>query len=125
MTPTNTETTTPTPTPTATKVYNTVLINGTSSDVEIASLFDDNGLITLTNQIGSFPVTSGQTLVGDHSTTGTNTSAAFSGTSVFFYNFVLNGTSIGIGALTAPTTVNIYGPSLSPRDILVVNISDS
>lgn len=121
VTPTNTETSTPTPT--ATQAYNTVLINATSSDVEIASLTDDSGPITLSGQIGSFPVTSGQTLVGNHSTTGTNTSVTISGTSIFNYNFVLNGTSIGLGAMVAPQIMNIYGPALSPGDFLVVTIS--
>jgi hypothetical protein len=122
-TPSVTSTQTSTPTPTPTQVYNTVLINTTSSDVEIVSLTDDSGPITLSDQIGSFPVTSGQTLVGNHSTTGTNTTVTISGTSLYNYNFVLNGISIGLGTTVAPQIQNIYGPTLSPGDFLVITIS--
>jgi hypothetical protein len=85
-------------------------------------LTDDNGPITLSNQIGSFPVTSGQTLVGDHSTTGTNPTVTISGTSIFNYNFLLNGVSIGLGTSVAPQVYNITAQALSPSDRLVVNI---
>jgi hypothetical protein len=123
LTATATETPTPTPTPTATRVYNTTLQNFTSSDIQIASLTDDSGPIVLLNQIGSFPVISGTTLIGDHSTTDTNTTVTISGTSVYTYNFVLNGSSIGSGTTVAPQVQNIYGPALSPSDILVVTIT--
>jgi hypothetical protein len=122
-TPTETPTETPTPTPTATRVWNTTLQNFTSSDIEIASLTDDSGPITLLNQIGSFPVISGTTLIGDHLTTDTNTTVTISGTSVYTYNFVLNGSNIGSGTTVAPQVQNIYGPALSPSDILVVTIT--
>jgi hypothetical protein len=120
---TATATETPTPTPTATRVWNTTLQNFTSSDIEIASLTDDSGPITLLNQNISFPVISGTTLIGDHLTTDTNTTVTISGTSVYNYNFVLNGSSIGSGTTVAPQVQNIYGPALSPSDILVVTIT--
>jgi hypothetical protein len=88
-------------------------------------LSDDNGLITLTDQVGSFPVTSGQTLVGDHSTTGTNPTVSFSGTSVFGYSIVLNSVNIGSGAQTAPISLPVSaGSALSPSDFLVVTITN-
>jgi hypothetical protein len=121
MTPTNTETSTPTPT--ATRVWNTTLQNFTSSDIGIVSLTDDSGPITLLNQNMSFPVISGTTLIGDHLTTDTNTTVTISGTSVYNYNFVLNGSVIGFGTSLAPQVQNIYGPALSPSDILVVTIT--
>jgi hypothetical protein len=122
-TPTETPTETPTPTPTATRVWNTTLQNFTSSDIEIASLTDDSGPITLLNQNINFPVISGTTLIGDHLTTDTNTTMTISGTSSYNYNFVLNGSSIGSGTTVAPQVQNIYGPALSPSDILVVTIT--
>jgi hypothetical protein len=87
------------------------------------SLTDDSGPITLLNQNMSFPVISGTTLIGDHLTTDTNTTMTISGTSVYNYNFVLNGSVIGFGTSLAPQVQNIYGPALSPSDILLVTIT--
>jgi hypothetical protein len=126
-TPTNTETptNTPTQTPTATRFYNTVFINNTTTDVEFTSIFDNSGPITLSNSTGTFPVTSGQTLSGDHGTTNASPQVQITGTSLIRYNVIWNGSNIGAGTQIPPFNLPISpGSPLSSIDTVVVTISN-
>jgi hypothetical protein len=129
MTPTNTETSTPTPT--ATRIYTIQFFNNTTTDAEISSFYDDNGPITLTDQQGSFPVTSGQTLFADHGNTTTYpqflVSGATSPTQYINYLVTKNGVTLYTGDSPIPTTilVSLDGDPLLSTDIIVVTITDA
>jgi hypothetical protein len=121
MTPTNTETSTPTPS--ATRVYNTIFVNN-SNNAEFESFFDENGNIPLIDATGSFPVTSGQTLSGDHGNTAPFATVGVIGTGSINFIITLNGvlSSSGGSSLPAGLFVNAAG-SISASDTLVVTIS--
>jgi hypothetical protein len=129
MTPTNTETSTPTPT--ATRIYTIQFFNNTTTDAEISSFYDDNGPITLTDQQGSFPVTSGQTLFADHGNTTTYPQFLVSGATfpTQYINFLVtkNGVTLYTGDSSIPTTilVSLDGDPLLSTDIIVVTITDA
>jgi hypothetical protein len=126
-TPTNTETPTNTPTitPTATRIYNTVFINETTTDSEISSIIDNSGPIILTNTTGTFPVTSGQTLSGDHGTTDAAPRALITGTSLTRYRVTLDGGTLGVGTAIPPFTLPISGGGpISSINRVVVTISN-
>ena len=79
ITPTNTETptqtpthtATPTQTPTPTTNRNLIIVNNSTTNTAV-SVTDDSGPWILTDQVGSFPVLSGQTFYANHGTTSTN-----------------------------------------------------
>jgi hypothetical protein len=79
ITPTNTETptqtpthtATPTQTPTPTTNRNLIIVNNSTTNTAV-SVTDDSGSWILTDQVGSFPVLSGQTFYANHGTTSTN-----------------------------------------------------
>jgi len=125
MTPTNTET--PTPTPSVTRIYTIQFFNNTTTDAEISSFFDDNGPITLTDQQGSFPVASGQTLFADHGSTTTYPTFLTTGTGYIDYLVTKNGV-LQYSGTSAPLATNIGvtdgGVPLLPTDIVVVTITD-
>ena len=68
-TPTNTATPTITPTPTTNR--NLIIVNNSTTNTAV-SVTDDSGPWILTDQVGSFPVLSGQTFYANHGTTSTN-----------------------------------------------------
>jgi hypothetical protein len=125
MTPTNTETSTPTPS--VTRIYTIQFFNNTTTDAEISSFFDDNGPITLTDQQGSFPVASGQTLFADHGSTTTYPTFLTTGTGYINYLVTKNGV-LQYSGTSAPLATNIGvtdgGVPLLPTDIVVVTITD-
>jgi hypothetical protein len=129
MTPTNTETSTPTPT--ETKIYTIQFFNNTTTDAEISTFFDDNGPITLTDQQGSFPVTSGQTLFADHGNTTTYPTFLVSGatfpTQYINYLITKNGVTQYAGDTSIPATIGVSldGDPLLSTDIIVVTITDA
>ena len=69
QTPTNTKTPTQTPTPTTNR--NLIIVNNSTTNTAV-SVTDDSGSWILTNEVGSFPVLSGQTFYANHGTTSTN-----------------------------------------------------
>jgi hypothetical protein len=129
MTPTNTETSTPTPT--ETKIYTIQFFNNTTTDAEISTFFDDNGPITLTDQQGSFPVTSGQTLFADHGNTTTYPTFLVSGstfpTQYINYLVIKNGVTQYTGDTPIPANIGVSldGDPLLSTDIIVVTITDA
>ena len=129
MTPTNTETSTPTPT--ETKIYTIQFFNNTTTDAEISTFFDDNGPITLTDQQGSFPVTSGQTLFADHGNTTTYPTFLVSGatfpTQYINYLVIKNGVTQYTGYTPIPANIGVSldGDPLLSTDIIVVTITDA
>jgi hypothetical protein len=124
QTPTNTptETETPTPTPSATRVYNTTFVNN-SNNAQFDSFFDNDGNIPLIDATGSFPVTSGQTLSGDHGNTADGASIGVTGTGSINIIITLNGvpSSPSSSSLPASLSANLGG-ALSASDTLVVTI---
>ena len=81
VTETNFATATPTPTPTITPTTNrnTIFLNQSTGAAYIAQFNDGSGVIPLTDEVGSLPVTSGQTLYANHVTTDT-------GVAIFVYS---------------------------------------
>jgi hypothetical protein len=131
LTPTATNTSTPTPTPTRTPAINVTFINNTTGGTNnIISFQDINGIVSLDNQIGTFPVLSNNRLSGYQTGTGNNPSVSiereFSG-----FNFVVrvNGNTTRSGNVGGgspfPTNVDLTsgGPLLS-SDRLTFTISD-
>lgn len=126
-TPTNTTTKTPTPTPTATRIYNTRFVNNTTSNAAFTSFFDNVGNIPLTDQIGSFPVSSGQTLVGDHGLTNNNPQVNVTGNTTISFTVVLNGITLsGPTPISPPVNIGttLSAVPLQASDFLVVTITD-
>jgi hypothetical protein len=120
MTPTNTETSTPTPS--ATRVYNTTFVNN-SNNAQFDSFFDNDGNIPLIDATGSFPVTSGQTLSGDHGNTAAGASIGVTGTGSINIIITLNGVPSSPSSSSLPVSLSAnLGGALSASDTLVVTI---
>ena len=131
LTPTATNTSTPTPTPTRTPAINVTFINNTTGGTNnIISFQDINGIVSLDNQIGTFPVLSNNSLSGYQNGTGNNPEVTvereFSG---FSYVVRINGSTTRSGSVgpggSGPTDVELTsgGPLLS-SDRLTFTISD-
>lgn len=125
VTPTNTQT--QTPTPTSTLIYNTFFVNNTTSNAAFTSFFDNGGTIPLTNQTGSFPVSSGQTLTGDHGLTNSNPQVNVTGSTTISFTVVKNGSTIaGPTSISPPVNIglNLSSLALQASDFIFVTITD-
>lgn len=127
-TPTNTPTNTETPTPTVTPGINTTFINNTTTgNATIQSLSDDLGVITLLNQIGTLPVTTGQTFYAYHNTTSNQPTVNIDGTGQVILTITINGNQLSSVTTSIPVSsvVTLGGAPLLSSDVLVVTISDN
>jgi hypothetical protein len=130
-TPTNTPTPTPTPTNTVTPTttplpFNVTLIND-STIASIDDFQDLSGSIPLINLIGSFSVTSGQTLIGYHpSVTDTGPRVTVSGTGSITFNVNFNGFTLVNSTSTLPVNIGVTSGSvpLQVSDTIIVTITD-
>ena len=130
-TPTQTNTQTPTQTntqtPTQTPGINVTIINNSTGDVYVDSFQDSLGVITLQNEIGSFPITIGNTLYGYQLGTSSAPYVAIRGTSPITYTLVVNGVDILRDQTTnvpADMPASFASAPLTSTDIIVITIGD-
>jgi len=102
-------------------------VNNTTSDAAFTTFFDNVGSITLTDQLGSFPVSSGQTLVGDHGLTNNGPQVGVTGNTSITFTVVVNGSTLsGPTPISPPVNIGVSLSSLplQSTDFLVVTITD-
>jgi hypothetical protein len=129
-TPTNTETptNTPTNTPTPTISRNTIVVNRSTKGSSLDS-FSSNGLpFTLTDEVGSTPVSSGQTYYGNHSTQSASVYCLIQSDGTCKVTTYVNGSIIFTGNLDSSGYFSIFmanpGQPLLNTEISYILIED-
>ena len=127
-TQTSTETPTKTPTPTPTISRNTIVVNRSTKGSSLDS-FSSNGLpFTLTDEVGSTPVSSGQTYYGNHSTQSASVYCLIQSDGTCKVTTYVNGSIIFTGNLDSSGYFNIFmanpGQPLLNTEISYILIED-
>ena len=129
LTPTAFQTPTPTATPTRTPPINVTFINNTTGGTASIDSFQDiNGVVSLNNQIGTFPVLSTNRLSGYQTGTGNQPNITISGTVNVNVLVVKNGVTTISGDLSSgslPTNFSLTSSNvpLLSSDVLTVTLS--